>query len=55
MFYFAFDSKGNIESFSKQKVIVQKYVVLQRVNHDKYNHMPSISQSEAFLKTTLEF
>ena len=28
---------------------------MQLVNHNKYSHIPSISQSEAFLKTTLEF
>ena len=37
IFSFAFDSEGNIESFPKQEVIIQRYVVLQLVNHNKYS------------------
>ena len=41
-----FDSEDNLESFSKQEEIVHRHVVLQLVNHDNCNQMPSISRLE---------
>ena len=33
--FFVFNSGGNLESFSKLKVIVRRHVTLQLVNYDK--------------------
>ena len=38
------DSEGKLDSFSKKEVTIHKYVVLQVVNHGKYNKMLSIGQ-----------
>ena len=50
IFVFIYDSEGNLELFSKREVIVHTHVVLQLVNHYKYNEMSSISQSEVHQK-----
>ena len=48
--FFVFDSEGNFESFSKQEMKIHKHVVLQLVNHGKYNQTLSIGQWEEYQK-----